>query len=492
VHVHLRILSRASALAVLQGTAVERALIARWPDLTTERMTRSSTGDRDPQIDLWAATDKGLFTSDLSQALLDGAADVVVHSWKDLPTSGHPGTVVAATLQRADPRDVLLVRRAVVSARATTLNVLSSSPRRAWQIQGSASRLLPWPVTDVRVTPVRGNIPTRLNKLVNGDGDALIVAKAALDRLLSGDSPSDIVAAVHAALGKCRWMVLPLKEHPTAPAQGALAVEIAAGRPDLLDRLRAISHAPTWEAVERERSILESFGGGCHEAVGATVLVRDFGRVVSVRARVGEARTETWSLEVPGELPPRTSAQGVWPRPDERGSSTRRRAIRVAMPGGDVGFWIARAEALPTEWDVQAGRIVWAAGLRTWERLATRGVWVNGCADGLGDNEPADIDALAGRPVAWRRLTHSESRDPEALATYTVEEDPSDLSGRTHFFWTSGSAFARALARHPAIRSAWHASGPGRTARAIRENLGAEGRLSIWLDYDQWHTHVTS
>ena len=111
--------------------------------------------------------------------------------------------------------------------------MLSSSPRRAWQIQGSAPRLLPWPVTDVRVAPVRGNIPTRLNKLVSGESDALIVAKAALDRLLSSDSTPETSAAVRAALGKCRWMVLPLKEHPTAPAQGALAVEIAAGRSDL-------------------------------------------------------------------------------------------------------------------------------------------------------------------------------------------------------------------------------------------------------------------
>ena len=141
---------------------------------------------------------------------------------------------------------------------------------------------------------------------------------------------------------------------------------------------------------------------------------------------------------------------------------------------------------------IRSRRIVWAAGLRTWERLAERSVWVNGCADGLGDSEPADIEALTGRPVVWRRLTHTESSDPDALATYAVEEDAADLSGRTHFFWTSGSAFARALARQPGIRSAWHASGPGRTARAIRESLGAEGHLSLWLDYDQWHTHVTS
>ena len=489
---HLRLLSRASTLAVLQATLVERALTARWPEITVERTTRSSTGDRDAQMVLWAATDKGLFTSDLSQALVDGTADLVVHSWKDLPTAGRPDTEVAATLDRADPRDVLLVRRSVIASRPLAISVLSSSPRRAWQIQGSAARLLPWPVTDVRVLPVRGNVPTRLNKLVNGDGDALIVAKAALDRLLSNDSPLETVQAVRAALAKCRWMVLSLKEHPTAPAQGALAVEIAAGRTDLRDRLRAISHTPTWDAVQRERRILESFGGGCHEAVGATVLIRDFGRVESVRARVADTQAEVWSLEAPGELPPRAAARDLWPRPDERGGGTRRRALRVAMPDDESGFWVSRAEALPADWEVPESRLVWAAGLRTWERLASRGVWVNGCADGLGDSEVTGVDALAGRPVTWRRLTHADSGDPDALATYEIEADAPDLSGRTHFFWTSGSAFTRALARQPAIRSGWHASGPGRTARAIRENLGADTRLSLWLDYEQWHTHVTS
>jgi hydroxymethylbilane synthase len=162
------------------------------------------------------------------------------------------------------------------------------------------------------------------------------------------------------------------------------------------------------------------------------------------------------------------------------------------MPSDEVGFWVARAEAVPADWDVPAARLVWAAGSRTWERLASRGIWINGSADGLGDHERPDIDALAGRPVLWRRLTHTDSGDPEALATYAVEEAAVDLTGRTHLFWTSGSAFARAVARQPAIRSAWHASGPGRTARVIRDTLGAEARLSLWLDYDQWLTHVTS
>jgi hydroxymethylbilane synthase len=487
----VRLISRASALAVLQTTLVERALRARWPDVDVVRLTRSSAGDRDRQLDIQSAAEKGVFTSDLSQALVDGEADAVVHSWKDLPIVSHPGTRVVATLERADPRDVLLVRRAVVSSAPTSLTVLSSSPRRAWQVGRSASHLLPWPATEVHTAPVRGNVPTRLTKLTRGEGDALLVAKAALDRLLSPDAPDDARDNVRRALDRCRWMVLPLREHPTAPAQGALAIEIVADRPDLVEYFAAINHEPTWRAVEEERRILTSFGGGCHEAVGATVLDRDYGRVTSVSAALGTTET-TWSLKSVDNPPPQTTEDRIWPQRHERGE-VRRRPLRVSEPPDDSGFWVSRAEALPADWPVTPDRLVWTAGLRTWERLALRGVWVNGSAEGLGDGEGPDVDRLAGRTVSWRRLTHADSGDPSALATYTAEPVfPADLGTRSHFFWMSASAFGRAIAAHPAIRSGWHASGPGRSARVIRDTLGPDAHFSVWLDYDQWHQHVTS
>jgi hydroxymethylbilane synthase len=125
--------------------------------------------------------------------------------------------------------------------------------------------------------------------------------------------------------------------------------------------------------------------------------------------------------------------------------------------------------------------------------LAGRGVWVHGCAEGLGDDEPVGVDALAGRTVIWRRLTHAAAGGENALVTYAAEEVlPDDLESRSHFFWTSGSSFRRAVAAWPSIRSGWHASGPGRTARAIRETLGADARLSVWLDYEQWLRHVSA
>jgi hydroxymethylbilane synthase len=438
--------------------------------------------------------DKGLFTADLSRALVNDDADLAVHSWKDLPIASPTGTVVAGTLPRADPRDVLLFRRDVAVRKPATLTILSSSPRRSWQLETSLRPRLPWPVAALTLAPVRGNIPTRLRRLLAGDGEALVVAKAALDRLLSADAPAPVATAIRAALDRCRWMVLPLKEHPAAPAQGAIGIEVAEKRHDLLAQAREITHGATWAAVTRERAILDALGGGCHEAVGATVLVRDYGEVTSVRARMpGQPDRLTWSLTPTAAAPPPAAAATLWPRKEER-DRARRRRLEAGSPATSTALWVARAEALPPEWPIGEDQLVWAAGGRTWERLAARGVWVNGCADGLGEQEAPDVDRLAGRSVEWQRVTHAASGDPQAIATYVVDQElPADLDRRTHFFWTSGSLFRDALHRFPAIRGGWHASGPGRTARVVRDALGpdAHTRVSIWLDYDQWLHAVT-
>jgi hydroxymethylbilane synthase len=421
-----------------------------------------------------------------------------VHSWKDLPLEGRPDTEIAATLERADTRDVLLVRRDVVTTRPNVLRILSSSPRRSWLLDPVLPSLLPWRPDRIEWLPVRGNIATRLTRLHEGRGDGLIVAKAALDRLLGFGPPLEAAAAaVRERLDGVRWMVLPTREVPGAPAQGAVAVEIAAtASPELRARLKAINHVPTWRAVHAEREVLASYGGGCHQAVGATVMIKDFGRVISVGAKSASGdRDERWSLdEVIGVMPAKAATRDhIFPRPGERGAHAVRRPLDVAEPKDDGGYFIARADALPASWLTDRGdaRLVWVSGATTWRKLASRGVWVNGSAEGLGDDAPA-VRWLAGRDVRWHRLTHSGVTDDNALATYQVDEPlPADLASRTHFFWMSGTSFTRALAACPEIRQAWHGSGPGRTARAIREALGDTGRARVWLNYDQWFKEVS-
>ncbi len=491
----LRLLSRASDLARLQALLVARWLEARWPGIDVHLATRVAAGDRDTATPLASLADKGAFTADLSDALASGEVDAVVHSWKDLPLEDRPGTAIAATLPRADTRDVLLVRRDAIARRPRVLSVLSSSPRRAWLLEPTLPALLPWTVDAIEFQPVRGNITTRLSKLVEdrvgaAHADALVIAKAALDRLLGFGAPfEDAKREVRRLIDRCVWMVMPVREVPGAPAQGALAVETLRGGA-AFDHLQAISHHPTWEAVMQERALLAAYGGGCHEALGVTVLPRDYGQVVSVRGRSSSGRVDRgWSLTTAAELPPPAASEAaIWPRPDERHRGTRT-PVDVAMPASAAGFWVARAEALPEAWTLETDRLVWAAGSTTWRRLATRGIWVHGCADGLGDAEPPAIDLLAGRQVCWRRLTHTAAAvgDPDALATYVVDDPlPEDLPARTHFFWTSGALFRRALDRWPELRDRWHGSGPGRTWQTLVGTLGRTARARIWLEYEEW------
>ena len=488
----LTILSRASDLARIQSGLVARTLSTAWPDAEITQVVRAAAGDRDQTTPLMSLPDKGAFTADLSDELSAGRADAVVHSWKDLPLESRPDTVIAATLERADPRDVLLVRRDAVSEHPRELDVLTSSPRRTWLIEHSIPSLLPWPVTTLRAQPVRGNVPTRLHKLLEGPVPALIVAKAAIDRLLDDAHPfDDARRAVRTALDRCHWMVLPISRCPTAPAQGALAVEVAAHRRDLIDRFAAVSDQATWRAVTVERAVLARYGGGCHQALGTTCLTREFGDVLSIRGRRPDGGEDVaWTLTNGRVPPPRASGGKIWPRPDERHRATRR-DIAVTPPANGAGFWVTRADALPETWVVPPDRLVWTAGARTWEKLAARGVWVHGSADNLGDVEPAAVERLAGRDPDWCRLTHADAQVPGALATYAVEEPlPDDLAERSHFFWTSGATFRRALERWPSIQTGWHATGPGHTRRVVEAALGQASRVGVWLDYDTWYREV--
>jgi hydroxymethylbilane synthase len=335
---------------------------------------------------------------------------------------------------------------------------------------------------------VRGNIETRVRKLIEGTEHGLVVAKAALDRLLGFGAPFEReAAALREHLSSCEWMVMPMREFPWAPAQGAIAIEVARSRPDQESLLAPILCDSTMAAVSFERQVLSDHGGGCHQALGAAVVAKPYGRVISVRERT--SGTATWTLDAGRPSFPRAAADRLWPTPGSPIPATRM-TLPVVPPRAD-GWWVARAEALPAAWSPPPGTIVWAAGSQTWRRLAARGVWVHGCSDGLGDDDTPAIDVLAGRNVDWVRLTHDLAPVTKALATYSVEVQlPADLPSRSHFFWTSGELFKRAVAQWPAIRSGWHASGPGRTSEAVTAELGASDRRGVWLDRESWEKDV--
>jgi hydroxymethylbilane synthase len=160
-----------------------------------------------------------------------------------------------------------------------------------------------------------------------------------------------------------------------------------------------------------------------------------------------------------------------------------------AEPASGVSaLWVAKADALPNDWHVNPEQIVWASGTKTWQRLAQRGVWVNGCADSLGEHESTHIETLTGSELNWQKLTHADGFTEgtmRALATYQLvpKNCQLNLEGKTHFFWKSGSSFEYALSLNPWLMQMTHACGPGNTQRILERN-GIEPH--IFLDHAQW------
>jgi hydroxymethylbilane synthase len=487
--------ARRSELARIQALQVGHALEQANPQLTIEYSFHESLGDRNQNDPLWQMPEKGVFTQDLREGLIAGRYDLAVHSWKDLAIEDDGTTEIAATLPRADMRDLLLIRadRWSEIARTGRLKILTSSPRRSFNLDSFLPRALPAKIGELIFEPVRGNVPTRVRKMWEPGADGLIVAKAAIDRLLETDCAefAETKSALRDVLWKCRWMVLPLRANPAAPAQGALAVEIKSERAELRQLLASINCAATFQAALREREILRGYGGGCHQKIGASVLQRSYGEITFLRGMTDDGiLLNATSLAPTRSRPAKISRAQMWPLKTSDADWFKREAIPATIPNAPL--WISKADALPHKTSIAPEQLVWASGLRTWERLAGRGIWVNGCAEGLGEQELSRIETLVGADLTWAKLTHDGAPAENGIAaresvvpTYRlVAKDGSPgLDDKKYFFWTSGSSFARALALNPSIKSQVHFSGPGNTQSALEKN-GVKPH--IFLDHEQW------
>jgi hydroxymethylbilane synthase len=233
----LVIASRGSQLALWQARWVAAQLSAAGHECRIEII--KTTG-----VPLAKVGTKGLFTKEIEEALLDGRADLAVHSLKDLPTELPEGLVLAAVPEREDPRDAVVGKK--LADLPPGAKVGTSSLRRAAQLL----KLRP----DLQVESIRGNLDTRLRKLDEGQYDAILLAAAGLKRLGWGDRIAEI-----------------LEPEQMCPAvgQGALAIETRAG----FEAVAMLDHADTHTAVMAERGVLRALGGGCQVPIGAYATV---------------------------------------------------------------------------------------------------------------------------------------------------------------------------------------------------------------------------
>lgn len=244
----IRIGTRGSRMARIQAAQVQQTLCARYPHLHFRLVTIHARGDIQADRPLREFVRPGIFTSALEQALHAGRIHLAVHSFKDLPADMHRDCVIGAVLPRGDPADALVTRgHAGLADLAAGARIGTSSPRRARMLASLDRGFHP--------VPIRGNIDTRIRRLDEGrDWDALVVAACGLDRLDLADR------IAHR---------FDLRQHLTAPAQGALAVQCMAGAQEIRALIAPLDHMPTRYCTEAERSVLAYLGGGCALALAA-------------------------------------------------------------------------------------------------------------------------------------------------------------------------------------------------------------------------------
>ncbi|MFH1616214.1 MAG: hydroxymethylbilane synthase [Planctomycetota bacterium] len=244
----ITIATRKSRLAVVQSEYAGDLLKKLCPDVRISLLGVLTRGDRDRSDFLQESASAGFFTSEVEKALLRGEADLAVHSFKDLPTALTDGLCIAAVPPRESPCDAL-----VCSCRASSIAELpagttvgTSSLRRIAQVKHLRA--------DLTCVPLRGNVETRVKKVSTGQIEAIIVAKAGLDRL----GLSEKISAI-----------LPCEHFLPAPAQGALALQIRADNKELAQLVEKLDHKPSRITAEVERCILASVQGGCSVPLGA-------------------------------------------------------------------------------------------------------------------------------------------------------------------------------------------------------------------------------
>jgi hydroxymethylbilane synthase len=304
----IRIATRGSDLALVQARYVA-ARIETELGASTEIVLVKTTGDRIQSVSLAKIGGKGLFVKEIEEALTDGRADLAVHSAKDLPAVLADGLELAAFPQRADFRDALVAREtgATLAALRNGARVGTGSARRASQLKTNRA--------DLEIVPLRGNVPTRLRKLVEQELDAVILACAGLDRLGFGDQIEERISPD---------LMLP------AVAQGALALEARSGEA-LCKDLAALNDAQTARSVTAERGFLSRLGADC--TVPVACLAEDSAggmlRLRGLVAAVDGSRIVRGELEVAA---------------DEAAAGGSRLAERILESGGEAILAEIRSE----------------------------------------------------------------------------------------------------------------------------------------------------
>jgi hydroxymethylbilane synthase len=486
--------TRRSLLAWAQSSWVARQIEKLNPGLTVELVGIDTQGDKILDKPLSQIEGKEFFTAELDHALLDGRVDFTVHSMKDLSLD-RPGKIkLAAVPARELQHDVILFHESTMDRlrEGKTIRIGTSSPRRLTLIPSFLKKALPRFSPEQEPTlefvQIRGNVNTRLSRIHEAEGserklDGVVLAFAGLERLALDAKAS---VELWKLMEHAKIMVLPIRECPTAPAQGALAIEGHLDRDDVLAALKKLHHQDTQNAVQEERNILQEWGGGCHQKLGANFISNPYGGKLYIRGEKpnGENVQEIRNI---GRMPysmkefTKVEAGDVFNFHTKTLTTTEQSAFQNA----EVCF-VAHSRALEHLGHEETKQLhqkrVWVSGMKSWHKLAAQGIWVEGSVEykGYDHFQIFRNKALLRMKLNTAFLTHAESAindsDTILIATYTHEfkQIPQQILDATHLYWSSGLPFSTVWSmlgspeKQAEFAKKVHASGAGKTAAALR------------------------
>ncbi|SFE24153.1 hydroxymethylbilane synthase [Peptostreptococcus sp. D1] len=279
--------TRGSTLAIAQTEIVIGKLSEKYSDLSIEKKIIITKGDKDKSTALNKIGDKGIFVSEIEKQLIEGNIDFAVHSYKDMPSEIDEKLMLVDTPDRSDPRDALIINPKynlvnqelkdwIINTKGLRIGI-GSIRRKSQMLRMNKS---------IEAIGIRGNIETRIDKMIKEDLDGIILAASGIKRL-----------------GKDNLNVyyFSYEEMIPSPAQGALAIEIRKERKDLIKLFDSISDKPESIKVKAERSFMKTINGGCHSPVGAIATID--GKTLSLRGIFGDSKGKSIVIdEICGDL----------------------------------------------------------------------------------------------------------------------------------------------------------------------------------------------
>ena len=429
----MKLVCRPSKLSLIQAGIVKEKIETAFPDTPVEIIPKPSRGDLNQDVPIYELGEKDVFTSDIDAWLLSGAADLAVHSMKDVSVEQYENNnFITAIVERDIPHDVVIFNPNIeqLIAEKKIIRIGTSSLRREELVPPFLKKALPnGASTEIKIIPIRGNVDTRLKKLRDGDYDGIVLAAAGLNRLLNDeqlvgwsdrsrptdqptnrltDQPSNSLSIVQLLAGT-KKMFLPLIECTPAPAQGAiLAVALGENR-KIATILEKINQISLKEKISAERLVMKNFGGGCHQRYGVhAVEYRDgFFLAVAGKNNAGENISGThfdlknnfeknFENEFEKNFEKKIKNKIFFSATDFMKSFFEKKYFSEKILREKnfyekvflkKNIFVAHHHAVGENKKIIAAlknKNVWTAGTRTWFELAQRGIWVEGCADGFG------------------------------------------------------------------------------------------------------------